>query len=84
MPDAPLSDQPTVAVSMRCLKCGGSGQLSDKATTSGKVRTTTSGGSCAKCGGNGKMEERVTLKQLAELLAGPDDAERRLFGSFAP
>jgi hypothetical protein len=48
------------------------------------VRSTTIGGTCPKCKGNGKMEERVTLKQLAELLANPDGAERQLFGSFVP
>jgi hypothetical protein len=84
MPDAPLSDQPTVAVSMRCLKCGGNGREPDKSIASGNVRSTTIGGTCPKCKGNGKMEERVTLKQLAELLANPDGAERQLFGSFVP
>jgi hypothetical protein len=48
------------------------------------VLKTTIGGTCLKCRGTGKMEDRVTLKRLAALMANPDDAERQLFGSFAP
>jgi DnaJ-class molecular chaperone len=84
MPDAPLSDQPTVAVSMRCLRCGGNGQAPEKEIREGNTRRLESGGNCSQCNGKGKMEERVTFKQLAELMNNPDDAERQLFGSFAP
>jgi hypothetical protein len=84
MANAPLSDQPTIAVSMRCLKCGGGGTEPDRTVSDGRTRFTESGGVCPKCAGDGKVEERVTLTQLAELLANPADAERRLFGSFVP
>lgn len=82
MADAPLSDQPTIPVSMRCLKCGGSGAEPERRVSDGRTQSTQSGGTCLKCGGHGKVEERVTLGQLSELLANPADAERRLFGSF--
>jgi hypothetical protein len=84
MADVSLSDQPTIAVSMRCLKCGGSGSEPGRTVSDGRTRSTESGGACPKCGGDGKVEERVTLTQLAGLLANPADAERRLFGSFVP
>lgn len=82
MANAPLSDQPTIAVSMRCLKCGGSGAEPERRVSDGRTQSTQSGGTCPKCGGDGKVEERVTLVQLAELLANPGDSERQLFGSF--
>jgi hypothetical protein len=84
MEEIRLSDEPTIAISMRCLRCGGNGKEPDRSIASGQVRSTTIGGSCSKCAGKGFLAEQVTLKRLAELLQKPEDAERALFGSFIP
>lgn len=83
MSEAPLSDRPTIAVSMRCLRCGGSGREPSR-PPSARLGAAGASAPCMKCAGDGKVEERVTLTRLASLLANPGSAERDLFGDFAP